>query len=386
MNKRQFKYRVLYICHTPTHCGGAALSLLNLIHSIADAVCPIVVFPDKGIVYDLFKSKGIECKVVPFDFTSLPELHSKSFVSLLRRFVRKLIIMNHNRHAVSMLCKIVDDYNIQIVHSNSGVFTIGASLARRKGIKHVWHLREFQDLDFGLKPMMGMKRFRSKVAKADAVISITDAVSRHFGMKDKSNGHVLWDAVKSLNEVEQVSAKKKGKYFFFCSAILCESKGVSFAIEAFAKSGLALKGYELVLAGETIDDVLMSKLHRDLARFDIEKSVDFIGYQSDTVPYFKEAAGFLMCSESEGLGRVTVEAMFYGCPVIARRSGGTSEIVTDGDNGFLFDNVEECASLLRKVVSEDMSGVIQRAWDFAIEHFTEEKYGNSIKKIYNEIL
>ncbi len=381
------KINVLYICHTPAHCGGAALSLLNLIHSEADAVRPIVVFPDKGIVYDLFKSRGIECKVVPFDFTSLPELHTKSFVSILRRFVRKLIIMNHNRHAVSMLCKIVDDYNIQIVHSNSGVFTIGASLARRKGIKHVWHLREFQALNTGLMPMMGIERFRKKVAEADAVISITDAVSQHFGMNGKPNGHVLWDAVKSINEVEQVSAKGKGKYFFFCSAILCESKGVSFAIEAFAKSGLAIKGYKLVLAGETIDDVLMSKLRGDLTRFNIEKAVDFIGYQSDIVPYFKEAAGFLMCSESEGLGRVTVEAMFYGCPVIASSySGGTLEIVFDGQNGFLFDNVEECASLMRKVVSEDMSGLIQRAWDFAVGHFTEEKYGNSIKKIYNEIL
>lgn len=380
------KVNVLYICHTPTHCGGAALSLLNLIHSVADAVRPIVVFPDKGIVYDLFKSRGIECKVVPFDCTSLPELRTKSLARCLRRFIRTLIIMNHNRHAVSMLCKIVDDYNIQIVHSNSGVFTIGADLARRKGIKHVWHLREFQNLDFGLKPMMGVKRFRSKVAKADAVISITDAVSRHFGMNGKPNGHVLWDAVKSINEVEPVSAKGKGKYFFFCSAILCESKGVSFAVESFAKSGLAFKGYKLVLAGETIDKPLMTKLHGDLVRYDIKDAVDFIGYKFDIVPYFKEAAGFLMCSESEGLGRVTVEAMFYGCPVIARHLGGTSEIVTDGDNGFLFDNVEECASLMRKVVSEDMSGLIQSALNFAVEHFTEERYGNSIKEIYNKIL
>lgn len=34
-----------------------------------------------------------------------------------------------------------------------------------------------------------------------------------------------------------------------------------------------------------------------------------------------------MTSVNEGLGRVTIEAMFYGCLVVARHTGGTLEFL-----------------------------------------------------------
>ena len=40
---------------------------------------------------------------------------------------------------------------------------------------------------------------------------------------------------------------------------------------------------------------------------------------------------------TETLGLVLLEAMAAGCPVIAARSGGIPDIVTDGHNGYLFD-------------------------------------------------
>jgi glycosyltransferase involved in cell wall biosynthesis len=49
------------------------------------------------------------------------------------------------------------------------------------------------------------------------------------------------------------------------------------------------------------------------------------------------ADAFIFPSRTETLGLVLLEAMAAGCPVVAARSGGIPDIVTDGVNGYLFD-------------------------------------------------
>lgn len=383
-DKNNPRIHVLFLCHTPVHLGGAALSLLNLIHAVNGEVFPVVVFPKEGPVCDLFRREGIACCIVPFPLTSLPDVSGRSWFERLKRVRRRMLVASENRKAVKELGRLADEYDIQVVHSNSGVFTAGYETARRKGLAHVWHLREFQDLDFGWRPVVGWRRLKKKIASSDAVVSITRAVAAHFGMAGRPNGHVLWDAVKSCCDVAPIDYRKE-KFFFFCSAILCESKGVSLAVEAFARSGLAAGRYRLVMAGETIDTALMHKLQALAQREGIDGSIDYVGYCSDVTPYFKKAAGFLMCSESEGMGRVTVEAMFHGCPVMARRTGGSQEIVDDGKNGLLFDTAEDCARLMREVATRNTTQLIDTARAFAMQHFTEESYGRPMVGIYRKI-
>jgi glycosyltransferase involved in cell wall biosynthesis len=52
---------------------------------------------------------------------------------------------------------------------------------------------------------------------------------------------------------------------------------------------------------------------------------------------FASADAFIFPSRTETLGLVLLEAMASGCPVVASRSGGITDIVTDGVNGYLFD-------------------------------------------------
>lgn len=52
---------------------------------------------------------------------------------------------------------------------------------------------------------------------------------------------------------------------------------------------------------------------------------------------FASADAFIFPSRTETLGLVLLEAMAAGCPVVAARSGGIPDIVTDGVNGYLFD-------------------------------------------------
>lgn len=69
----------------------------------------------------------------------------------------------------------------------------------------------------------------------------------------------------------------------------------------------------------------------------------FAGYMSGATlsAAFASADAFMFPSRTETLGLVLLEAMAAGCPVVAAGTGGITDIVTDGENGYLFDPNDE---------------------------------------------
>ena len=65
----------------------------------------------------------------------------------------------------------------------------------------------------------------------------------------------------------------------------------------------------------------------------------FVGYLrgQELAEAYASADAFIFPSRTETLGLVLLEAMAAGTPVVAARSGGIPDIVTDGVNGYLFD-------------------------------------------------
>lgn len=72
-------------------------------------------------------------------------------------------------------------------------------------------------------------------------------------------------------------------------------------------------------------------------------STHFVGYLrgKELGSAYASADAFIFPSRTETLGLVLLEAMAAGCPVVAARSGGIPDIVTDGVNGYLFDPTDD---------------------------------------------
>jgi glycosyltransferase involved in cell wall biosynthesis len=84
----------------------------------------------------------------------------------------------------------------------------------------------------------------------------------------------------------------------------------------------------------------------------------FVGYLTGKQlgSAFASSDAFVFPSRTETLGLVLLEAMAAGCPVVAARSGGIPDIVTDGANGYLFDPADErgaIAATLRLLEHQD---------------------------------
>ena len=74
----------------------------------------------------------------------------------------------------------------------------------------------------------------------------------------------------------------------------------------------------------------------------------FVGYLTGKPlgAAFASSDAFIFPSRTETLGLVLLEAMAAGCPVVAARSGGIPDIVTDGVNGYLFDPANDQGAIL----------------------------------------
>ena len=68
-------------------------------------------------------------------------------------------------------------------------------------------------------------------------------------------------------------------------------------------------------------------------------NTNFVGYLQglELASAYASADAFIFPSRTETLGLVLLEAMAAGCPVVAANSGGIPDIVTDGENGYLFE-------------------------------------------------
>lgn len=376
---------VLYITFASTNFDGATYSLMDLIKSIKSEVNPIVLLRSKGCVYDYFSENGIECIICNFDenLVGIPKKPHQYIRYVLNYLPKRNRYNKVNAACVEYVCNVLKNRNIQIVHSNNTVIPIGNQIANRLNAKHVWHLRGFMDLDFGWMPFTGWKVMKADVAKSDAVIGITKAVLYHFVSKNNSNIYSISDAVRSRSDVSLKLPKEK--YFLFCAGLLSDKKGCNFAIEAFEKSKLFTQGYRLKIIGKA-NDKYVNSLQKLIKILGIGDFVDFVGQTNNVKEHMEKATAFLMCSENEGLGRVSIEAMFYGCFVLGRNSGGTKEFVLDGKTGYIFNTVEECALLMKKVTQIDTVTVIEQAQEFACENFSLETYGEKIGAVYHNIL
>lgn len=373
------KIKVLYINHESHGEGGSTASLINMINAVKEFVEPVILVRSKN-TYEKINSKGLRCYYYHFSQNIADKHKVRGLFFYVIRWVRDMI--NDYICIISLLHDLKGE-RIDIVHSNSSVVRIGINISRKLNAKHVIHLREFIDLDFGTHPFFGWKSIYNIIKKSDYVISITQSIFDHWKVSDLNNSSkVIWNAVRSLDQIVPLQDEKE-KYILFCAARVTANKGIFDALEIFRMSNLPSLGYILKVAGNVEDSVKLT-IEKLLIQYNLLGKVEYIGYLLNIDPIMRNSSAFLMCSKNEALGRVTVEAMFSGCPIIGKNSGGTKELIKHSFNGYLYNSVEEGSSYLDTIImnKEKTLQMISNARLFAEDNFTEESYKEKIKDIY----
>jgi glycosyltransferase involved in cell wall biosynthesis len=76
-------------------------------------------------------------------------------------------------------------------------------------------------------------------------------------------------------------------------------------------------------------------LERLISSLGLEGCVQLVGFRDDVKTFLEEIDVFAFASRSEGFGQVVIEAMAAGRPVVVSRVTPLTEIVVDGETGYV---------------------------------------------------
>jgi len=127
-----------------------------------------------------------------------------------------------------------------------------------------------------------------------------------------------------------------------------------------------------------------------LGEHHLREEVFFLG----NVPNLEEIVGasdlFLLPSEHESFGMAALEAMASEVPVIATRAGGVPELITDGENGYLFPvgDVDSMAARAIQILSnpELQKRLGRNARETAERKFNESRIVPVYRNFYERVM
>ena len=136
-------------------------------------------------------------------------------------------------------------------------------------------------------------------------------------------------------------------------------KGVTHLVNAMAEVVQRYPNSLLVLVGkgdEKGEEEI--KLKEQVENLGLAENVRFLGWRPDVDEIMGCFDIFVLPSLNEGMGRVLVEAMSAGLPIVASRVGGIPDLVKDGENGLLVPPAD--AGALERAISDLLSDKAKR--------------------------
>ncbi len=176
----------------------------------------------------------------------------------------------------------------------------------------------------------------NELSYADAHLAISESIKigleEHFPQEKVVLVYNPVDFEKAQCDFEEISMKEPDRKRLYFVGRINQQKRIDLIIQALAAAG---DKWELFLIGD--DDTAYGQQMKQLVKVcGVEDKVHWLGWQKQPWKQVKEADAVVMASDFEGYPLVAIEAQSNGLPVIATPVSGIEELITDGENGFLF--------------------------------------------------
>ncbi|MDD4938191.1 MAG: FkbM family methyltransferase [Candidatus Shapirobacteria bacterium] len=368
------KFKLISFFSHSSQLAGAERSMLELIKELKDKnIFSHVVLPEEGPLQD-----ELDKLTVPYDIVNLSWWTKNG--------------LNNNGISLKNLINFIpklSEINPSLIYSNTMASPWGAIAANCLNKPHIWHIREYGNLDHGMDFQLKFPELINFIEKnSNLIITNSKSVSRHISKYlQKEKPKVVYNYV----EINKKLLKEKIKNPFLSKSsikiIICgniqpgknQLEGVKLVNELVKQK----INTELLILGGINHQKYFEEIKKYIKNNKIWKNIHIHDFVKNPYPYIKKSDIILIPSIKEAFGRTAVEGMILKKIVIANSNGGTKEIITNNKTGFVYKNgdIKSLVSIIKKVKNLKTKTQISESGFISLKKInTPKTYGYKIAK------
>ena len=386
--------KVLYLNPT-VEIGGSERSLLELVNGVdRRLVEPHAACVMEGPLPRALREAGVEVAINPWPRFALRIGRD----SLASKLLLPLATFALVPHLVKMI-RLVRRERIDVVHTNGLKSSLVGSLTGLlAGCRVVWHVRDV------LRPGL-TRRIYGLAARAtvDRLIANSCAVADTFPGMPRGRLRIVYngldtDAYAPAPRSPGVRASlglAEDDFVVGALGALAPLKGHIHLIRAAPRVLERCSRAKFLIVGQEMYLTVGHKGYRAILEEEVRKSgvegrVLFAGYRSDPVEVIRALDVLVHASVyPESFGRVLVEAMACGVPVVATALGGPKEIIVSEDQGILIP-AEDPRAIADAVIRLHGDPAFRERLarggrERVVSAFSVDRYVGEIEEIYREL-
>jgi len=285
-----------------------------------------------------------------------------------------------------------------VLHANNLYFftTIAACLnlrALRKPLVTTLHIGSIAEMEGKARYAAGLYERsvgRWILRKSSRIVAVSQAVKQYAESLDvePSKVSVVPNTVDTIKfRPTYQGDRRDGAVRVGFIGRLVSNKGPQYLVEAAPRILRDFSNVQFLVAG---NGPMLAELERKVHELGVENAFRFLGTVANNVEFLNSCDIMVRPSLTDGMPLTVLEAMACGIPTVASGVGGTSEILQDGDTGFLVEprNVDELVSRISTLIADshlrlEMGG---RARKFIEKYYSWNQVAAQLSVIYQDVL
>jgi glycosyltransferase involved in cell wall biosynthesis len=342
---------VLFL-QSSSECYGSGKIIFQVLRLYRkEGLNPIVLLTNSGPLQAILEQDGFSVYV-------------QNLGILRRKYVNPAGLLNRlskSLKAYRFLTELHQKYQFELVYSNTLAVIVGAYWAKRHQIPHIWHIHEILPGPGPLVKMLASLLDQSTLNP----IAVSQAVANHWQpLFKKSKVEVIHNGIPYGAFLENYPFAKidlglpENNFLIGMIGRINPGKGQLFFLELADLLSKKHPNSHFVLVGDPFlgYEPILEEIKKEIRDKCLETRVSYLGFRAEIPKVMAALDVFVLPSIlPDSFPTVILEAMAAGKPVVATRSGGASEMVLEGETGFLIPigNVEKGVESLEKLIENE---------------------------------